>query len=799
MIRNYLKIALRNLSRSKAFSVINLLGLAVGMACFILILLFVRSELGYDRFHENSDRIWRVTREWLNEDGATSLHLGYVAPPIAPLLANDFPDILQATRIQTPGPMLVSRGETAFMEERLLFADENLFAVFTFPLLRGEPGAALKEPFTVVVTEKTARKYFGNEDPVGQVLRFDDRIDAKVTGVVREVPRNSHFHFDLIGSLATLRQLYGQKEFENWGSNNYATYILLPGGYPAEKIGAQLPAFLDRHYSPDAHKRNRLHLQRLTDIHLRSHLDSEIETNSDIATVTIFSAIAVFILLIACINFMNLSTARSSIRAREVGLRKVVGADRGQLIRQFLGESLLTAFLSLGIGLVMVFLVKPAFAGFVSRDLSLNFFRDPGLLAGLVGVALAVGLAAGIYPAFVLSSLRPVRILKGSKGTAAHGAAFRSILVLIQFAVSIALIVCVGVVSRQMAYARDKKLGFDKERVVILEMNAATRGRYDAVREQLLAHPGILNAAGSRRIPSGRLLDSSGAKILDGAADRPVNFRLAFVCVDYAFIDTYGMEMAAGRDFSKQYPTDAAEAFIINEKAAREIGWTPEEAVGKGFSYGFGDRKGRIIGVVKDFHFESIHQEIAPIVFFIQPSQYGLMSVRIRPGEIPSTIAFLQKRWAEWQPKFPFSYSFLDERFAGLYRAEEKLGKVFLGFSLLAIFIACLGLYGLASFSAEKRTREIGIRKTLGATTPRVVLMMSRDFTRWVLAANVIAWPVAYLAMRSWLRGFAYRIDLGPGPFLLAGAAVLFIAVVTVSHQAIKAALANPADALRTE
>ena len=799
MFRNYFKVALRNLVRHKAFSFINLLGLAVGMACCILILLFVRSELSYDRFHANADRIWRVTREWINENGATSLHLGYVAPPIAPLLANDFPDILQAVRIQTPGAMLVNHNERAFLEERLLFADENLFEVFSFRLLEGDPKTALKDPFTIVITPKTAKKYFGGENPLGQVLRLDGRIDAKVTGVVSEAPMNAHFHYDLIGSLNSLKQLYGQQEFENWGSNNYATYLLMPPGYPIENLRSKLRNFLDRHQDPEAHKRNRLHLQPLTDIHLRSHLDSEMEANSDIAYVYIFSAIAVFILLIACVNFMNLSTARSSIRAREVGLRKVVGADRGQLIRQFLGESLLLAFLSLGLALIMVFLAKPAFSAFVAREMSLNFVREPALLAGLVGIALFVGFAAGIYPSFVLSSMRPVRILKGSKGSASHGAAFRSVLVLAQFAVSIVLIVCVGVVSRQLNYTRNKRLGFDKERIVVLDMNAEMRARYDAVRDRLLTYPGIIDAAGSRRVPSDRLLDSSDAKIIEGSAGQSINFRIAFVCVDYAFIDTYGMGMAAGRNFSKEHSTDAKEAFIINEKAARELGWTPEQAVGKPFYYGFGDRKGRIIGVVKDFHFESLHQEIAPLIFFIQPSQFRLMSVRIRPGDIPATLAYLQSRWAEWRPGFPFKYSFIDENFAALYRAEEKLGKVFSGFSVLAVFIACLGLYGLASFSAERRTKEIGIRRIMGATTPRLVLMMSRDFTRWVLAANVVAWPVAYLAMRSWLGGFAYHVNPGLMQFGLAGVSVLLIALLTVSYQAIRAALGNPADALRIE
>jgi putative ABC transport system permease protein len=799
MFRNYLKIALRNLVRHKVFSAINLLGLAIGMASCILILLYVRAEFGYDRFHENADRIWRVTREWVNEEGSTSLHLGHVAPPIAPLLANDFPDILEAVRIHTPGELLVSREDLHYLEPRVIFADDNLFDVFTFPLLKGDPETALKNPYSVVLTERTAKKYFGDEDPMGKTLKIDRRIDCTVTGVAAEAPRAAHFHFDLIGALKTLEEMYGRREFENWGSNNYATYLLMPANYPIDNLTGQFPAFLDRHQGPDSSKRNRLHLQRLTDIHLRSHLDSEIETNSDISTVTIFSVVAAFILLIACVNFMNLSTARASIRAREVGLRKVVGADRNRLVRQFLGESLLMAFLALAFALLMVLAARPAFSAFVARDLSLDIARHPGLLAGFLGIALFVGAAAGAYPAFVLSSLRPVTVLKGSRGSGSHGAAFRTGLVVFQFAISIILIVGVGVVGRQLRYTQDKRLGFDKEQVVVLAMDEAMRGRYDAIRQELLALPGVVDAAGSRRVPSGRLLDSSGANVIGGGNTRPVDFRVAFVCVDYAFIDTYKMEIAAGRNFSRDHPTDATEAFILNETAVRKLGWTPEQAVGQAFSYGYGSRKGTVVGVVRDFHFESLHQEIAPLILFIRPQDFRLISVRLRPGAVPETLDFLKRRWAEWRPDFPFQYSFIDERFGELYGAERRMGQVFRGFSFLAVFIACLGLYGLASYSTEKRAKEIGIRKVMGATVPGLTVMISRDFTKWVLAANLIAWPAAYFAMKQWLQGFAYRVSLDAWPFLAAGLAAFLVALLTVSTQAVKAAVGNPADVLRSE
>jgi putative ABC transport system permease protein len=796
VLKNYLKTALRNLYKYRGFSFINLLGLAVGMACCVLILLYVQDELSFDRYHEHADRIYRVTREWLNEHGTSSLHLGHVAPPIAPLLINDFPDIQEAVRIQTPGRMLCSRQEKHFLEEDIIFAEETLFSLFSFNLLLGDPDTALRDPFSVLLTPETAQKYFGDADPMGQTLKFENRIDAKITGIVEPAPTNSHFHFDIIGSLSTLRQLYGQREFESWGSNNYATYLLLPEGYDIERLAAQTPAFLERHRGEDARRSNVLHFQRLTDIHLHSHLDSEIEPNSDITYVYVFSAVALFVLLIACINFMNLSTARSSVRAKEVGLRKVVGAQREHLIRQFLGESVLLAFFALLLCVAMVKLVLPAFSRFVNRTLTLNPLQDPGLLLGLLGLTLLVGVVAGSYPALYLSGFQPSGVLKGIRGSARRGSRFRTVLVVFQFAVSIVLMISVSVVYRQLHFSRSKNLGFKQEQIVVLPTTAAIRQRFESLRTQWLSQPGIVSAAASRRVPSDRLLDSSGARVISADGEKPINFRIAFVRVSHDFIPTYGMEMASGRNFSREFPTDLKEAFILNEEAVRKIGWTPENALGRSFQYG--SRTGSIIGVVKDFHFESLHQSIAPLVLYLQPD-YRHVSLRLRPENIPQTMAYLKDRWGELRPNYPFDYFFIDENFDGLYRSEEKLGQVFGVFSLLAVGIACLGLLGLASFSAERRIKEIGIRKVLGAPVPGLLLLLSRDFTRWVLAANLIAWPLAYIIMQRWLQNFAYRVGLQLTDFVLAGVLAFGVALLTVSFQTVKAALGNPIDSLRYE
>ena len=797
MLKNYLKTALRNLGKHKAFSFINLSGLMIGIACCILILLYVRDELSYDRYHEHAGRIWRVTREWLNEDGTTSLHLGHVAPPIAPLLKNDFPDIIEAVRIQKPGRLLCSFDNRHFLEEDMIFADENLFKVFSFTLVKGDPETALKDPFSIVITERAARKYFGDQDPIDKVLKIENRFDARISGVVRAAPANSHFHFVMIGSLNTIKQLYGQREFQSWSSNNYATYLLLPPDYPADNLRSQFPAFLDRHLGESSHERNRLHLQHLTDIHLHSHLDSELEPNSSIVNVYIFSAIAVFVLLIACINFMNLSTARSSVRAKEVGMRKVVGAQRGHLIQQFLSESLLMAFLALALAVILVKIALPAFSGFVNRELKLGFFDSWQVWLGLFIMALLVGVAAGSYPAFFLSSFRPALVLKGTQGPSGHGSRFRTILVVAQFAISTILIISVTVVYKQLQFSRSKRLGFNQEQIVVLPTSSQIRSQYETIRTRLLAHPGIVNVAASRRVPSGRLLDSGGARLISGTSSEPINFRIAFVTTSYDFIPTYEMELVAGRDFSREFSTDTSQAFILNETAVRKIGWSPEEAINQDFQYG--RRKGRIIGIVKDFHFESLHQEISPMVFYIERGDYRRISVRLSPENIPQTMAFLQKEWRQYRPNYPFDYFFIDENFDDLYRSEEKLGQVFGAFALLAIFIACLGLFGLASFTAEKRTKEIGIRKVLGAPVSGIIFLLSQQFAKWVFVANAIAWPLAYFAMQRWLQNFAYRTQLGLWIFLGAAGVSLIITLLTVSFQSVKAALADPVNSLRYE
>jgi putative ABC transport system permease protein len=801
VFKSYLKIALRQFKKHKGYSLINIAGLAVGMACCILILLFVFDELSYDKFHTNHDHIYRVTRKWFNADGVVNLHLGHVAPPIAPLLKNDFPEILHAVRLIGIGRPLIGRSGEFFEEPRFYFVEEDIFRVFTLDMIKGDPDTALKDPFSLVITGEMAEKYFGAEDPMGKSLAIQSgirKVDMKVTGVFQALPHNSHFHADFLAAFKTYEALAGKREMESWSSNNYATYLLMPEGYDITRLAAQLDPFIDRHMSEGMSERTKLKLQRLTDIHLYSHLDSELEANSDITYVYVFSIIALFVLLIACINFMNLATARSAGRAREVGLRKVVGARRPQLIRQFLAESIITALLSLIGAMALLLLVLPAFNRFVGRELSLDFAGNISLAFILLLVAVFVGLVSGFYPALFLSAFRPARVLKGSLGRGKRGFSFRTALVVFQFATSITLIICVSVVSRQLDYMQSRNPGFEEEHIVILPSSPAITRRLEGFKTRLLADPGVLSVSAAKRVPSGRLLDSSGARVLSGETAEPVNFRVAMLLVDHDYIPTFRMEMAAGRNFSKEMGTDATEAFIINETAASRIGWdSPDEAVGQGF--GYAGRKGRIIGVVKDFHFESLHHEISPMVMFVTSSSLNQIAVRIAPQDIPRTMAFLKNIWAEVRPNYPFAYNFLDENFDKLYRSEEKLRQIFGGFAFLAVFIGCLGLFGLASYSAERRTKEIGIRKVLGATESGLAVLLSKEFTKWVLLANLVAWPAAYLVMTWWLKNFAYRSGISLWAFIAAGGLAWGIAFLTVGYQAVKASLADPVKALKYE
>ncbi len=809
MLKNYFKVALRNLSRFKIYSFINIAGLAVGMACSILIILFIQDELSYDQFHEKSDRIYRLSREWFNNDGTSSLHLARVAPPIGPLLKNDFPNIIEeVTRVASDYNTFLQIDDKTFIEQKFFWAEDNFFKIFSFEFIEGNPSTALKEPYSVVLTESMAKKYFGSEDPLGKTILYEKEDNLKVTGVIKDVPDNSHFKFDFLGSFLTLNDYIGVETLtRNWGSNNYTTYILLPENFPVEELDRQIPDFLDRQITqlsiansgspPEIQpsKVNKLHLWKLTDIHLHSHLTTEFEENGDINDVYIFSIIALFILLIACINFMNLATARSAKRAREIGMRKVLGAYKKQLMIQFIGESLIISFIALLFAVVLVEATLPFFNNFVGKSLNLDYFGNPLVISGLIGLTVIVGLISGSYPAFLLSSFNTIKVLKGKNSS--NKSIFRTVLVVSQFTISIALIICMGIVYSQMEFLANKDLGYDKNRIVLLPSNLEMRKNIESIKSQLFENPNILNVASSRLVPSDMLLNSWGGQVVGEDEPVPLSFRLAVDEVDYDFIKTYDIQLISGRNFSREFGTDDTAAFIINEAAVKQLGWTPFEAINKKMIYG--NREGKVIGVVNNFNFESLHNQIVPIILLLSKTGNSQFSVKISGNDIPATLEFLKKKWNEFRPDYPFEYTFLEDQLSELYTSEKRLGDVFGIFSLLAVVIACLGLFGLASFSAEQRTKEIGIRKVLGASISGIVILFSREFLKLVILANLIAWPIAYYAMSKWLNDFAYRADINIWVFVLSGFTALVIALLTISFQAFKAGFSNPVKSLRYE
>ncbi|HMK04584.1 MAG TPA: FtsX-like permease family protein [Ferruginibacter sp.] len=807
MIRNYLKIAFRNLVKGKFISFINLFGLTIGLACCLLILTYILNELSFDKYNKNADDIYRVTRLFRNpQTGATNLNLSTISPPFGPFLQNDFKDIKKMTRLLDNSPAPLKAGEKMFNEQNVFYADENLFDVFNVNVLRGDPSKALSIPFSVMLTEEMAKKYFGNEDPMDKTIRMYNQFDLKVSGIYKAFPSNAHIHPGMMISFNTLKDtaIYGEENLRsNWGNNSFFTYLLMPGNFQPEKMIAQFPAFIDRNM-PTANnfkqsQGTELGLQKLTDIHLRSHTDYEAEENGDIKRVYIFSAIALFILLIACINYMNLSTARSALRAREIGIRKTVGAQRKEIIWQFLSESVLTAWIAMIFAIGLTWLMLPFLNKLSGQELSMNILFNWKILTAIFIIPFVVGLISGIYPALFMSSFRPVKVLKGLFNAGGSNISFRKALVTVQFAISIILIISTVVVFKQLRYMQDKSLGFNRDRILTMPYNGELNDKYDAFRNELIASSDVKNVTRSSRIPTGRLLDAMGTSVNNGDSLVPANVDIKYLAADQEFISTYGVKTVAGRDFSREFSTDTS-AFLINEAAVKVLGIKSNaDAVGKDIAYG--SRKGKIIGVINDFHFESMHQAILPLIVVIPRSanNYNRISLKIAGNNISSALAKTEAVWKKFLPNAPYEYTFMDENFENLYESEQKQSSIFTVFAFIAIFIACLGLFGLSAFSITQRIKEIGIRKVLGATIPNIVGLLSKDFLKLVAISALIAFPIAWYAMNSWLQDFAYRTNISWWIFIIAGIIAAAIALFTISFQAIKAAIANPVKNLRTE
>jgi ABC-type antimicrobial peptide transport system permease subunit len=791
MFLNYLKVTWRNIKRYKGYSSINIIGLAVGLACCILILLWVQDELSYDRFHANADDLYRAVTEYHKTEPAT--HYWPVCAPLAPALKEDYPEIIKATRFtRLRRGQLVKYGEKSLLETQICLTDPDFFEMFTFPLLQGDPVRALSNPNSLVMTEEMATKYFDSEDPLGKTLNINNEYDFTVTGIMKNVPHNSHLKFDFLVPFIRIEDFeQNWAVLDNWTLSGYATYVQLQKNTSLQELNHKIKDYIPKHASES---KDLLYLQRLKDIHLySSHIQFGIEGQGNIKYVYVFSVVALFILIIACINFMNLATARSSNRAKEVGLRKVVGARRPQLMGQFFCESVLMASLSLILAVVLVELFLPAFRNLSGKPLDSGFSSNINILLAIVVMTLITGFLSGTYPALFLSSLRPVKVLKGRLKTEGRGYLFRKILVVSQFSLSILLIICTVLVSNQVDYMKNRKLGLDKEQVVYFPIRSELVEKYDPLKIELLKSTGIRNVAASSNIPTYGVILTLDYITWEGKDPEDIKV-LNATSTGYDFIETLNMEMIEGRSFSEEYPSDE-NAVVINETARKRIGM--EDPVGKRLM--LRDIELQIIGIVKDYHFRSLHSEIEPLLLINDPSLYRYILIKLDSGNIPSTLANIESTWKTFFPDTPFEYHFLDEAYGKLYRTEQRMSTLFNYFTGLAIFISCLGLFGLASFMAEKRTKEIGIRKILGASVSGVVILLNKEFIKWVLIANIVAWPVAYYAMFKWLQGFAYRTNMEVWSFALAALAAFAIAVVTVSFQSIKAASANPADSLRYE
>ncbi len=800
MFKNYLKLAIRNLLKDKTYSFINIIGLAIGIATAFMILLYVYHEMTYDTFHRNAQHIYRITTSTTSGNG--TMHTARTPNAMAPALRNDYPGIVNAVRVDVYEARLLLNGLP--FKERLCYADPAIFDMFSFSLLRGNPATALQDRNAIVISEEIAQRCFGKEDPMGKTLCLDTGETVTVTGILREIPERSSIKFKILRPYAAGNyddSLHGGEAFHRY---NVRTYVQLSENFPPSELEKQFPRFVEKYLPAHQKSRNQFHLQKLTDIHLHSHLLDELEPGSNVTYSYILLGIAAFILFIACVNFMNLSTARFARRAKEIGMRKVLGAARAQLVKQFLGEAILLCSIAMVFGLALAEIVRPIFNDLVGKELELFPAGSPlPALFSFLALALAMGILSGVYPAFFQSSFPTLELLKENVRPARSNLTLRRLLVVLQFSLSIILIIGVGILFQQLDFMRDYDLGFEQEHVVVVPIDLfghkepkQASGIAGAIRDELSQCTGVISVSLCEEIPghdAPRLLgfDWKGKDYLP----------IKQFSVDENYFATLGMEFVEGRNFSEEFGADVSgDAVILNEAAAKVMGW--QSAIGKEMKFLRSEDRVKVIGVVKDYHFQSLHYAIEPLVFFFRTKSspyHRYLAVRINPRDIPSTLDRLKKKWRAVVPNRPFDYFFLDDEFNRNYQTEELWSKIITCAALLTVFIACLGVFGLTAHTVTQRTKEIGIRKVLGATVANILSLLSQDFVKLVLLANLIALPIAYFAMNRWLQNFAYRIEISWWVFVLAGGLALLIALLTVSTQALKAALANPVESLRYE
>ena len=805
MLRDYVRMAVRNLMRQKTYSLINIFGLSVGIACAVLVLAFVAYELSFDRYHAGADRIFRVASE--RTSLGTENRFATVPAPVGPTMVSDFPEVVGSVRFSPTVRRAFSTGDKVFFQDGIFYADDSVFRVFSFELVRGNPETALEAPFTMVMTEETARKYFGDVDPLGKTVMWDNRFEYRVTGIVKAPPPNSHFTFTVLASFSTFIQY--DARIGEWGGGSFATYIKVGEGADPKVLEDKLDGFRAKYLDSllrDTGVRLSLFLQPLGRIHLRSRLQGELGANGDIRIIGALAVVAGVILLIACVNFMNLATARSAVRAREVGTRKILGAGRRALVLQFLGESYVFSLIALCAGVAAARLLLPYFGGLAGRDIPAGFLGTPAVMGGLAAVFLCVGLVAGSYPAVYLSAFKPAAVMRGHLARGPKGARFRSALVVLQFAVTAGLIVATLVIHSQMTYMRTKDLGFDKNDLLVLTVqNEAVRQGLEAFKTEVLRIPGVSSAGGSSMVPGEMYLFNLSTFPEGHTRDQAL--RMDGLFVDEGFVHTLGIEMIRGRAFSKESLVDQTEGAMINETAARRLQW--DDPVGKTIEirapFSSEAVVKRVIGVFRDVHQRSLYAEIEPTVVEHVGTKGPIenrvrrLTLRLETEDIPGVAARIEAKWKEMFPDHPYHSFFLGEFYDGRHTAESRLGAIFKGFSAVAILIGCVGLFGLASFASEQRTKEIGIRKVLGSSSGSIVVLLCREFVILIGAANALAWPIAYFAVRSWLRGFPYAVEIKAAAFILTAGLTLVVATLSVGYRSFAAARANPVESLRFE
>lgn len=798
MLKNYLKLTIRTIRRNKIYSFLNITGLAIGLAVFIIITLYGQYELSFDKHHVHSDRIYRILHQSMDERIKREIS-SYTPAPLVPAMVDIFPDIESAARITCRFNIPVVSGDNRFFEEIVYFAENEAFEIFSVPFLIGDPKKALAQPSTIVLSERMARKYFGDDDPMGKILILKGSLSYTVTGIIENMPENSHLSMDFIMPFVEFFKFLNLDP-QSWGTSNYYSYILLREGVEAEEFERKLNNNIYKGIEIEERRKKTYYLQAMSSIHLQTDVIHEIrdqtDNKKDSKYLLLFSTSAFLMLILACINYMNLATARSVQRSKEVGMRKVVGASRGQLIKQFLGESLFFSFLALVAAMIVVFFTLPVFNNFIQRPLRFDVIENQMLILVLISVVVFVGLVSGSYPALLISSFKPAAVLKGHLEKSSKTVAMRNILVVMQFAVTIVFIIGSFVVRDQLLFIKKTDMGYNREQIITLAVknDRNIRQNIETIKTELKRNPKITAVSASSYLPN---FNESGINIKVLPAKNPGEYVPVYGSIaDYDYADVFGLDIVEGRNFSREFASDAQGAILINESAAEACKW--ESPVGEKLS-AWGLDNLEIVGIIEDFHFRSLHEPIGPLFVILSPTYARYISVKMDMSDFDETIAYVEKTMKNFAPELPFEYHFFNETVERMYRAEQKIAQMYGCISVITIIIACLGIFGLSTSIAERRTKEIGVRKVLGASVLGITALLWKQFVKLVLIANIIAWPIAFYVMNHWLQNFVYRTDVKIWVFLLSAFVALAVALMTVSYQSIKAALADPIDSLRYE